>query len=149
MLTGQRAFPGDDLTETLAAVVKLDPKWDAIGAAVPARVRQVLRVCLQKDPRQRVQAIGDVRLALEGAFETTAPQATVPRVRPTSASARVLPWVSSTAALVFAIAWLIVWAPWRARMPVDRPLVRLDVDLGAGVSLPALANAGSNLAIYT
>ena len=39
---------------------------------VPARVRQVLRVCLQKDPKQRAQAIGDVRLALEGAFETTA-----------------------------------------------------------------------------
>ena len=72
MLTGQRAFPGKDLTDTLAAVVKLDPKWDALGADVPARVRQVLRVCLQKDPRQRAQAIGDVRLALEGAFETAA-----------------------------------------------------------------------------
>ena len=32
----------------------------------------MLRVCLQKDPRQRAQAIGDVRLALEGAFETAA-----------------------------------------------------------------------------
>ena len=72
MLTGQRAFPGEDVTDTLAAVVKLDPKWDALGADVPARVRQVLRVCLQKDPRQRAQAIGDVRLALEGAFETAA-----------------------------------------------------------------------------
>ena len=74
MLTGQRAFPGADLTDTIAAVVKLDPMWNAVGADVPARVRQVLRVCLQKDPRQRAQAIGDVRLALEGAFETTAPQ---------------------------------------------------------------------------
>jgi eukaryotic-like serine/threonine-protein kinase len=72
MLTGQRAFPGEDLTDTLAAVVKLDPKWDALGADVPARVRHVLRLCLQKDPRLRVQAIGDARLALEGAFETTA-----------------------------------------------------------------------------
>ena len=42
-----------------AAVVKLDPRWDAIGTGVPARVRQVLRVCLQKDPKQRAQAIGD------------------------------------------------------------------------------------------
>ena len=147
MLTGQRAFPGEDLTDTLAAVVKLDPKWDAIGENVPARVRQVLRVCLQKEPRQRVQAIGDVRLALEGAFETAAPQATVPRVRRTSAAARALPWVSSTAALVFAIAWLIVWAPWRSRMPVGRPPMRLDVDLGADVLLPAAATAGSSVAI--
>jgi Tol biopolymer transport system component len=73
MLTGHRAFPGDDLTDTLASVVKLDPKWDAFGANVPSRVRQVVRVCLQKDPRQRAQAIGDMRLALEGAFETATP----------------------------------------------------------------------------
>jgi serine/threonine protein kinase len=46
MLTGQRAFPGEDVANTLGAVVKLDPTWDALGADVPARVRQVLRVCL-------------------------------------------------------------------------------------------------------
>ncbi|NOT27643.1 MAG: serine/threonine-protein kinase [Acidobacteria bacterium] len=72
MLTGQRAFPGEDVADTLGAVVKLDPTWDVLGADVPARVRQVLRVCLQKDPRQRAQAMGDVRLALAGAFETVA-----------------------------------------------------------------------------
>ena len=76
MLTGKRAFPGEHVTDTLAAVVKLDPKWDAVAAAVPSRVLQAMRVCLQKDLRQRAQAIGDVRLALEGAFETAAPQAT-------------------------------------------------------------------------
>src|SRR3989442_3047145 len=43
MLTGQRAFPGEDITDTLAAVVKLDPKWDALAADEPARVRQGLR----------------------------------------------------------------------------------------------------------
>lgn len=73
MLTGKRAFPGEDVTDTLAAVVKLDPPWGSVGASVPSRVRQVLQMCLQKDPRQRVQAIGDVRLALGGAFETAAP----------------------------------------------------------------------------
>src|ERR1043166_5770347 len=41
MLTGQRAFPGDDLTDTLASVVKLEPKWEAIGADVSSRVRQI------------------------------------------------------------------------------------------------------------
>src|SRR5216684_7337775 len=38
MLTGRRAFSGEDITDTLAAVVKLDPAWDAMGAEVPARV---------------------------------------------------------------------------------------------------------------
>ena len=90
MLTGKRAFPGEDLTDTLAAVAKLDPRWDAIGAGVPARVRQVLRVCLQKDPKQRAQAIGDVRLALEGAFDVPAP----PPQPPAEALATKLHWRS-------------------------------------------------------
>ena len=64
-----------------------------------------------------------------------------------SAAARTLPWLSSAAALVLAIAWLIAWAPWRAETPVDRPLVRLDVDLGAEVSLPAPLSGGSTIAI--
>ena len=94
MITGTRAFPGDDLTDTLAAVVKLDPPWDAIGEDVPARVRQVLRVCLQKDPGQRAQAIGDVRLALEGAFETVAPA--TPTVSPVVSRTRErLAWAAS------------------------------------------------------
>ena len=59
MLTGQRAFPGDDLADTLASVVKLDPQWEAIGPEVTSRVRQVVRICLRKDPRQRIQAIGE------------------------------------------------------------------------------------------
>jgi len=106
MLTRQRAFPGEDLTDTLAAVVKLDPKWDAVGADVPARVRQVLRVCLQKDPKQRVQAIGDVRLALEGAFETAAPQA----LATTSTPRRQLAlW--SAAAVLAALAIVGWWRP--------------------------------------
>jgi serine/threonine protein kinase len=86
MLTGKRAFPGEDLTDTLGAVVKLDPPWDAVGADVPARVRQVLRVCLQKDPKQRAQAIGDVRLALEGAFETAASQTVTAASSPSRSS---------------------------------------------------------------
>jgi serine/threonine protein kinase len=72
MLTGRRAFPGDDLNDTLASVIKQDPEWEAVANVTP-RVRQVLRLCLRKDPKQRVQAIGDVRLALEGSFETPAP----------------------------------------------------------------------------
>ena len=47
----------------------------------------------------------------------------------------------------FAVAWLTTWAPWRADAPVDRPLVRLDVDLGADVSLPPPSQAGSSVVI--
>ena len=76
MLSGQRAFRGEDVTDTLALVVRGEPGWDALPPTVPARVRQVLRACLQKDARQRLGDMQSVRLALDGAFEAAAvPQA--------------------------------------------------------------------------
>ena len=74
MLTGAKPFPGDDISQTLARVIDREPDWNALPATVSPSLASYLRRCLQKDPRQRVQAIGDVRLALEGAFETTAAQ---------------------------------------------------------------------------
>ena len=72
MLTGRRGFAGEDLTDTLAAVVRSEPPWDALPDTLSPTLRVYLRRCLHKDPKQRVGDIRDVRLALEGAFETTA-----------------------------------------------------------------------------
>jgi len=73
MLTGQRAFPGDDLTDTLAAVVRAEPAWEALPDTWSPTLRVFLARCLHKDPNQRIHDIADVRLALEGAFETSPP----------------------------------------------------------------------------
>jgi serine/threonine-protein kinase len=72
MLTGKKAFAGDDISETLVSVLRDDPDWAALSADVPAPMRQVLRVCLQKDPKRRVRDLSAVRLALDGAFEAPA-----------------------------------------------------------------------------
>ena len=56
MVTGRRLFEGEDLTETIAAVVKSEP--DLSG--VPAQLQRLLRRCLEKDPRKRLRDIGDV-----------------------------------------------------------------------------------------
>ena len=130
MLTGKRAFPGEDLTDTLAAVVKLDPRWDAIGAGVPARVRQVLRVCLQKDPKQRAQAIGDVRLALEGAFDVPAP----PPQPSAEALGTKLHWRSPTVgAAALALILVTAVATWVLKPPAAErpaPLRRFTISTG-------------------
>ena len=126
MVTGERAFPGEDLTDTLAAVVKLDPKWDAVGPEVPARVRQVLRVCLQKDPRQRAQAIGDVRLALDGAFETAVPQTTASATA--AASRGRLAWIAARAVAAAVIIALAIPAVRHLReTPRSLPETRTDI----------------------
>ena len=72
MLTGTKPFPGDDISQTLARVIDREPDWNALPATVSPSLATYLRRCLQKDPRQRVQAIGDVRLAMEGAFDMEA-----------------------------------------------------------------------------
>ena len=79
MVTGRRLFDGEDVTDTIAAVVREEPDWTRLPAGLPARVVQVMRGCLRKAPAQRVRDIGDVRLAMEGTFETTvsAPAAAV------------------------------------------------------------------------
>ncbi len=71
MVTGGRLFEGEDVTDTIAAVVREDPDWTRLPADLPARLVQVIRGCLQKSPTKRVRDIGDVRLAMDGAFETT------------------------------------------------------------------------------
>jgi serine/threonine protein kinase len=60
MLTGQRLFEGETVSDTLAHVLTKEPDWDQ----VPAKVRRLLEACLQKDPKQRLQAIGDWKLML-------------------------------------------------------------------------------------
>jgi hypothetical protein len=69
MLTGRQAFGGADIAETLANVIKRDADWSALPPDTPPALRVCLRRCLQKDLEQRIHDVGDVRLAMEGAFE--------------------------------------------------------------------------------
>ena len=73
MLTGRRAFDDEDVSLTLSKVLQREPDYDLLPPTLPAHVRVALRLCLQKDLRQRARAIGDIRLALDRAFESTAP----------------------------------------------------------------------------
>ncbi len=75
MLTSRRPFEDEDVSLTLSKVLQRDPDFDLLPATVPARVRQVVRLCLRKSLRERIPDIGAVRLALEGAFETAEPRA--------------------------------------------------------------------------
>ena len=74
MLTGTRPFVGDDVSQTLAHVIAIEPDWSALPNNVPPVLSNFLRRCLQKNPKNRVRDIGDVSLAMEGAFETGVPQ---------------------------------------------------------------------------
>ncbi|HUF70532.1 MAG TPA: protein kinase, partial [Longimicrobiales bacterium] len=63
-LTGRRAFEGETITETLAAVIHKQPDWTLLPSSAPSSVRRVLERCFQKDRKRRMRDIGDVALEL-------------------------------------------------------------------------------------
>ena len=135
MLTGRRAFDGDDISITLAAVLKDDLTWTALPVDLPSPVRRLLRRCLEKDPKRRLSSIGDARLEIEEAGSTgkedhvgtPAPAVVIPRWR------RILPWAAAAAGFLTALACLLLWQPWRA-LPSAVP-VRLNAEIGADATL--------------
>ena len=118
MLTGRRAFDAEDVSETLAAVLRAEVNWTLLPRELSPALRTFLVRCLQKDPKQRVRDIGDVSLALEGAFETGVSQAaeSVAAVaRP--AWRQVLPAASLAAVVVVLVTGLVGWSLWPATEP--------------------------------
>ncbi|HEX6882396.1 MAG TPA: protein kinase [Planctomycetota bacterium] len=81
-LTGRRAFEGAALADILAAIVQREPDYSLLPAATPPRVRALLRRTLEKDPRQRLQHLGDARVELERALAEPGASATGPRGAP-------------------------------------------------------------------
>jgi Tol biopolymer transport system component len=126
LLTGKRLFGGVTVSQILASVLKDEPDFKQ----VPPRVRRLLRRCLEKDPRKRLRDIGDAMELVDVDAEAAPASVTTP-------SLSGLGRLAGIAAIVLAVvaAGLGVVA-WRATRPPElRPLVRLDVDLGAGISL--------------
>jgi len=93
MLTGQRAFEAEDVSETLVAVLRVDVDLERLASHASPRIVTVVRRCLQKDPRERIHDAGDVRLALEGAFEPTGGTPSVAGSVSSPAWRRALPFV--------------------------------------------------------
>jgi Tol biopolymer transport system component len=69
MLTGKRAFGGSDVSDTLAAILRSEPSWNALPANVPPSIHRLLRLCLEKDMNRRRQSAADVRIDIEQIIE--------------------------------------------------------------------------------
>ncbi len=77
MLSGRRAFDGEDMAEVLGAVVRLEPNWEALPADVPLPIRTLLQGCLVKDRGRRVADISTALFVLDKAASLAAPAAAV------------------------------------------------------------------------
>jgi Tol biopolymer transport system component len=113
MLTGKRLFEGETVSHVLAGVLKDSVDFSALPAETPERIRNLVRRCLRRKPRERLQSIGDARLILEEVIaeperdraESAAPAAVVPAGRG-SRFAWALAAIGLAAAALFAALWL-------------------------------------------
>ena len=124
MLTGTRAFAGDDVSEVLASVLAREPDWARLPRSLPPALGTYIKRCLQRDPRQRVQAIGDIRLALDGAFETAAQQVTVPS--PSGSRGR-LAWMAFAIAMLAAAVLAIPTIRHLRETPAPKPRLMFTI----------------------
>lgn len=72
MLTGGQLFTGDTVAEIMASALKEEPKLDHLPVSTPPAIRRLIERCLNKDPKQRLQAIGEARIVLSGPIEEAA-----------------------------------------------------------------------------
>ena len=117
MLSGAKAFAGSSAASVIAGILEREP--EPLKTTPP--LDRVIRTCLAKDPDARFQNARDLKTALLWSTESVGGPAATAAVRPG--------WIVVVAVLVAALG-LALWAPWRARKPADRPLMRLDLDLG-------------------
>ena len=137
MLTGRRLFSGETVSDTIARILEREPDWSAIPAAVPEKVRDLLRRCLEKDARKRLRDIGDARLELEEqvSARTSKSRIVAAEVEAMKSAARARPPVTAyaVAAVALAVAALAVLRPFLPAGP--KPVVRLSVSEPEGASL--------------
>ncbi|MBN1833209.1 MAG: serine/threonine-protein kinase [Deltaproteobacteria bacterium] len=131
MLTGKSAFQGEDVSETLASVIKGDSNLALLPANIHSRVREVITRCLQKDTRKRYSGIGDARYEIEQALSDPSGIFAQPvsTVEPRKNLRFTLAFISAT----FIVTALIVGAVvWSLRAPEPPKVMRFTYELPEG-----------------
>jgi Tol biopolymer transport system component len=96
MLAGRKAFEGETVSDTLAAVLKTDPDWSRLPATTPPNVRKVLKKCLERDREKRLHDIADARIELDEKGEAPSAAIAAPTRRGPAAW---IPWAVALLAL--------------------------------------------------
>src|SRR5262245_3005074 len=131
MLTGQRAFKGEHVSDTLAAVLRGEPDWTVLPPGTPTSVRTLLRRCLEKDRKRRLDSAAAARLEIDEALTAhraaDGAAASAPPLR--SAWSRTLTWTLAASVFGLAIA-LALWSR-NESAPGASPPARVSVMLPA------------------
>ena len=105
MLTGHRANPGNSSAEVIAKILEAEPIWGALPAQTPVGIRRLLRRCLAKEPKHRLQSIADARIEIEEAGDPVdEPELAAPLVTARPLWLSTAPWVLSLLLVIVALA---------------------------------------------
>jgi serine/threonine-protein kinase len=149
MVTGQRLFIGETLSQILAEVLRADIDFTQLPASTPRAILDLLRRCLDRDVKHRLRDIGEARIAIDGAILDPSAM-TVGAVRRAEGGrikqlARLRPMATLVATGVLAVVLTIGWALWRPGVG-NRP-IRLNVRLGPDVSVAHVLPPSASLAL--
>jgi len=133
MLVGRNTFGGETTSDILACVIRDEPDWSAVPASVPPRIGELLRRCLQKEPKQRLQAIGDARIVIEEALSRSptagaAYESLMPRFAQPMARRLGMLWALAGISILGLVALIVAHVIRGSRIPA-RPVARLMVTL--------------------
>jgi serine/threonine-protein kinase len=132
MLTGTRAFEGEDISDTLAAVLRSEPDWTALPSETPAVVRTLMRRCLEKDRRRRIADISPARFVFDEFSTMDGLRQAPSNAVPTPLTRRV-----AFALLLIAVAGagLAGGALWIGRRTPPAPVARFSIPFDGRISV--------------
>jgi serine/threonine-protein kinase len=142
MLTGHKAFSGETTSDILAGVIRAEPDWTALPNSVPQRIRELVRRCLQKDPKLRLRDIGEARIAIDAALAGEAEPVATQAVAKGESK---LAWALAAAAVFVAIVFAALF--WMVRRTETPQVVRASLVLDQPLSGVFTANPGSPVTI--
>jgi len=140
MLIGKRVYAGRTVSDTLAGVLAREPEWDDLPSDTPVPVRHLLERCLEKEVGERLQAIGEARIAIEHYLENPAGDVKAGVASAPPLIKRALPWAVAGALAAALVAAVVLWPRGAAEEPIMRLEVKVSdnplyVQLGASVEL--------------
>ena len=133
VLSGRPLFAGSTVSDTLASVLKAEPDWTSLPGGTSASIRKLLRRCLAKDRKSRLQHIGDARVEIDEALSAPwAESAETQRVPQSGSWRRNVAWLAAVAVVVGLASGLTVWRAMRSESP---GVVRFGISLDEAVAL--------------
>jgi len=129
MLTGQRAFKGEEMSDVLASVLRQELDWSTLPARTSPRLRRLLARCLERDPRMRLRDVGEARVLIERILSGSGDDDVTPPPPPVAARNRFASAGWMVAAVMALAAAGLGWRLLRVRPPAEAPAVRFTIPL--------------------